>query len=116
MEEESTRKSLLELVCELGQADGVSSINRLPGCWERVVDESWTVWVNGHGQATPHKVGGFNVPAYSVYVEFNGLPAGVFDAYDGWLAAGEVANEEALVAALERAIAKAQGIEQPKLL
>ena len=46
------------------------------------VDEHWKVSINPHGETIE------NQPGRSVFVEFNGWPAGVFGAFSGeWLAA-----------------------------
>ena len=57
---------------------------------------------NPHSEQERCSTGG-EVPAGSVYFRFNGWPYGVADAAGGLLGGGEVANEEALCAALERA-------------
>lgn len=48
------------------------------------------------------------VPAFHCYVEFNGWPAGLLSPYDGTFAAGEAANEETFIAALEQATERAK--------
>ncbi len=92
--------SLMVLVARLADRDGVSNLAARPGLWQRVVDEHWTVYVNAH--ATEQRTDGdAPVSAHSCYVEFNGWPAGAFNAYEGWFAAGRLANEDAFLAAVE---------------
>jgi len=87
---------------DLAQRLGISHINKLPGCWEHRVDDAWSISLNGHREPTLNSQG-IEVPPFSVYVEFNGLPAGVFNAFGGTIAAGAVANERTFIAALKRA-------------
>ena len=93
----------LALIADLCFARGVTGINALPGCHEFAVDEHWWVAVNGHGEpvACSH---GPEVPPYSAYVEWNGWPGGIFNRAGGAFAAGSAANEDAFIAALEKAI------------
>ena len=90
------------LICELAEKDKVGPLNKLPGLWVRDLDEQWTLVANGHQRPLEHN--GVAVPPFHFSVEFNGWPAGMFDAYDGCIAAGSAANEETFIAALERAI------------
>jgi hypothetical protein len=97
---------VLYWVAELAMADGAAPINRLPGCWARRVDDHWEIVVNGHDRPVEH--GGVEVPPYTCVVKFDGWPAGVVDPAGGIVAAGEAANEEALIAALKRAVEEAK--------
>lgn len=96
-------------VCELAIASGAESIKDLPGCWNATVDEHWRVALNGHDADRPAWEGGPDVPPYCAFVEFNGWPAGMLSAHGGAIAAGEIANEDALLAALRRAIRSSGG-------
>lgn len=96
----------------LAEKDGALPLNKLPGCWERQIGKEWWVAINAHDH--PQKVSshsgasaseGFVVEPFHAYVEFNGWPAGVFTPYGGAFAAGDAANEEAFVAAIEAEIA-----------
>lgn len=93
-------------VADLGYALGARDINKIPGCWEVQVDERWRIAVNAHDEELQSLTGARVLPG-SVYVEYNGWPAGSFTAAGGIIAAGEGANEHTLVAALEAATAKA---------
>jgi hypothetical protein len=97
---------LMELVAELAVALGVRNINALESCWVHQFDTHWLIAANGHKEykifASQH--GPINVPPFSVWVEFNGWPAGVFDAHGGTFAAGAAANEQTFSAALRSAI------------
>lgn len=81
-------------------AQGAVNLKDHPGCWERSVDERWWVAANGHSTPTPCSRGGEPIPPYSFYIEFNGWPAGIVGPGGGVVAAGELANEETLRAAL----------------
>ena len=90
------------LICELAEKDKVGPLNKLPALWVRQLDDKWLLVANGHRQSL--KYNNVAVPPFHFYVEFDGWPAGMFDAYDGCIAAGSAANEETFIAALERAI------------
>jgi hypothetical protein len=94
----------------LAEKRGGSPLNKHEGCWYVALDEHWEVAANGHGQPTKcdrfRQHAGFapTVPPFSIYVEFNGWPAGVIDPYGCSIAAGEAANIFTLVEAVERAL------------
>lgn len=73
------------------------------------VDAHWSFAVNGFPkpmQVIPpsgQSAGLVSVPPASVYVEFNGWPAGFFNPTGGCFAAGTLANEAEFVKALESA-------------
>jgi hypothetical protein len=79
---------------------GVTAIDKLPGCWEIQIDEQWFVAVNGH-ETELRDSKGHRVPPYHAFLEYNGWPAGVINPFAGFIAAGESANEETLIAAIE---------------
>jgi hypothetical protein len=89
-------------VVELGQRRGVERVNQLAGCWEVKIDERWWFALNGHEKPTPCAAG-VDVEPFSVYVTYNGWPAGMFNPRGGWIAAGEGANEDAFIAAVRGA-------------
>ena len=89
-------------VCDLAISLGVTGINKLPACWEHQIDEHWWVAVNGHDKPVRCSTEA-NVPPFSIYVVFNGWPAGIIDAGGGCLCAGAVGNEENLLAAIQAA-------------
>lgn len=91
-------------LADLALAHGVKGIKHLPACWEVQIDERWWVAVNGHEVPVECSRAGQPVPAFSAYVEFNGWPAGVLDPFGGFLAAGHLANEANLTAAIDAAI------------
>jgi hypothetical protein len=89
-------------IAELAIALGEVPLHKHPGCWERQVDPHWWVAVNGHrNPRTCSK--GVEVAPFHAYVEFNGLPAGLFNPSSGTFAAGAAANEDAFIAALRAA-------------
>lgn len=92
-------------IVELAEAIGVKAINNLPGCWEVQVDDRWRIAVNAHtdGRKTES---GVDVPGGHFYVEFNGWPAGLLTFRGGTIAAGEAANEDTFIAALDARIEK----------
>ena len=95
-------------VCMLAGALGVKGINALPGCWEHAIDGTWWIALNGHAEPTECSRGA-SVPPYEMYVECNGWPAGILSPGDGVIAAGEGANEDTLIAAIDAALAAAKG-------
>ena len=101
------KEALFMLVAKLAEKDDAAPIHKFPGCWERKIDEHWWIAVNGHRDERLCSKGG-KVPPFNCYVEFNGWPAGLFDPFDGIIAAGGLANEETFAAALEAEIARSQ--------
>lgn len=92
---------------ELGLALGVTSINKLPGCWEHQVDERWWIAMNGHRENIKAS-DGFEVPPFNIAIKYNGWPAGIIGAHGGIIAAGSCANEDAFIEALLAATAAAK--------
>lgn len=100
--------TVLNLLPLLVLALGAAPLNKHAGCWEHQIDESWRVAINGHREA--HDVEGVSLPPFHIYLEYNGWPAGILHPLTGGLmAAGEAANEGTLIAALVRAIERANG-------
>lgn len=91
------------LIMQLATSLGVSGINRLDGCWEHAIDGNWRVAVNGHGEPVKCSTGA-EVPAFTAYVEWNGWPAGIISPRGGEIVAGSAANEDTLIAALQKAL------------
>ena len=104
-------KDAVQLILDLWKHDGIEPLSKLPGLWERKLDDRWTLWVNGHGDAMPTKPdGGFKLEPYCVYVEFNGWPWGNFAITgQGCIGAGALANYETFCDALRRACAQPIG-------
>jgi hypothetical protein len=101
------------LACELAVKLGATSINHLPGCWEYQVDDQWRIALNGGDE--PRKCAtGVEVPRFHLYVTFNGFPAGFVTPTEGCIAAGDAANERALIRALKKAIKAAAQQERRK--
>jgi len=95
-------------IAELALALGVRGIGNLPGCWEHDVDGVW--WIAMNGRATAAKCSrGPEVAPFTAYVEFNGWPAGLVTPGGGVIAAGEAANERALIEALVAATTRLGG-------
>ena len=95
------------LIVDLGVKDDVAPMPlKVSGCWERIVDDNWTVVLNGH--RTPQRHNGTMVQPYHCHVYWNGWPAGILTPFDGVLAAHPDqagANEEHLIRALQAALA-----------
>jgi hypothetical protein len=94
-------------LCDLGIALGIAPLNEHAGCWHHRIDERWAVWMNGHKVPMPSVLEQWLDP-FHCYVEYNGWPAGIFSPFGGVIAAGEGANENAFIAAIERATAAAK--------
>ena len=68
------------------------------------IDDRWTVTIAN--KETVRSAGGVEVPPFCVYIEFNGWPAGIINPFEGSIVAGEAANEDALIAALQARLAE----------
>lgn len=101
-------ESIMEGIIELTNADGLKTIKGM--IWERKVDDKWYVAVNGKGEVgkvTPEGSMEIDLQPYYVAVWYNGWLAGLFHpAAGGMIAAGEGANEDTLIAALNAATKK----------
>ena len=87
------------LCIELGDAtldkQGYEKLSVYPGVLKMHVDDRWTVKCHAqHGQ----QVDGLD--PFLFYVEFNGWPAGIISVNGGIIAAGAIANEDALCKAV----------------
>lgn len=85
-----------ELLIGLKEANHIE-LRTLPGCWVYTVDENWKIKVNGHKEEID------GVPPFSVWLEWNGWPAGIINPTGGLVAAGQAANLETLNLALTAA-------------
>jgi len=98
-------------VVELMETLGVSGINRLPGAWIYRVDNHWTIAASGHRQPVKVEPEGcvtIDLDPFTFAAWWNGWLAMVLDLREGWIAAGELANEETLIEALDAAIVEAK--------
>lgn len=92
-------------LADLAIALDAAPLNKHKGCWEHDIDQRWSVYWNGHGE--PQKSSrGVQVPAFTCAVHYNGWPAGLINPYGGIIAAGEAANENTFIAAIEAALAR----------
>lgn len=96
------------VMAELATALGVSKIGNLPGCWEHQIDDQWWISVNGHDKAVSNR-DGFNVEPFSMAITYNGWPAGICYRNGGLIAAGECANEDTFISAMQAAIQRVSG-------
>lgn len=97
-------------VCDLGCALGVVDLVSRPGAWVHKVDERWIFAVNPHDETlevTPEGTMGCSVPFGHVAVWYNGWLAGIFAPNGGEFAAGDGANEDTFITALDSAIQNA---------
>lgn len=98
-------------IAELAAALQVTEINKLPGAWIVELNPRWTIAVNGHNQdaqVKPDQHAEQTIPPFHAAIWYNGWPAGLLHPFDGVIAAGEAANEDALLAALDQAIDQAK--------
>ena len=87
--------------CALAMKDGIIPASSAPGgVYERKVGE-WRIFLNGSPDDKPKTDKHPALPKFAVYVEYNGWPAGIIDPGSGIIAAGEAANEDSFIAAIE---------------
>ena len=95
-------------LADLAAMLGVAPLNKVKGCWECQIDKQWWIAVNGHNEAIKAS-NDIEVEPFNCYVEFNGFPAGAFNPMGGgFLAAGELANEDTFIKAIEDRIEEFQ--------
>lgn len=100
MGEDAMPEPFVKLV-ELAHELGYRNIKNAPGVIEFDVDDHWHVAINGKRREMK-TMNGMPVGWLTVYLEFNGWPAGNLYAQGGWIAAGRLANERSLLAAVDR--------------
>lgn len=94
-------------VLRVAKAQGVRNIKRLPHGWYYRLDDTWEWIVNGTLEpitVTPSGTMGATVPPFTAAVWYHGWLAGLFSPFEGIFAAGEGANEETFLAAIEAAL------------
>jgi len=109
MDDDAAVSVLFGLLCDLMLQKGFASIKDLPACAELAIDAHWWVAVNAHRDACKCSKGAV-VPPFTAYFEFNGWPAGFVEPCGGFLAAGRLANEDTLAAAIKNAMQPATGV------
>jgi hypothetical protein len=95
-----TDKPITEVYAKAGEwlfQRGLRNLKDSPGLYRARIDKQWEIKVNAHGTEIE------SVPPYHFAFEFNGWPAGIVGATGGVIAAGEAANEETLLKAIEDA-------------
>lgn len=97
---EQAISATFDLLAQLALALGAAPIKGK--VWTHRIDESWDVKING---CSEQKDG---ILPYHAELSFNGWPAGVMSPFGGWIAAGSLANERALIAAIEAALERAK--------
>jgi hypothetical protein len=90
-------------IVDLALASGADPLNKHTACWEHQIDDRWWVAVNGHAEPKLSSHSNIPVNPFEAYVEYNGWPAFVLNPYGGHGAAGSLANEDTLIAALKAA-------------
>ena len=93
------------LLRDWSKRQGAAPLNQGPGCWERKIDEDWSVSINGHREPRNNSAG-LEVPPFSAFIQWKDWPAGVIDPGGGIIVAGEFANENIFIDALKAAGAK----------
>lgn len=97
-----TDQPLCEVFMKIGDLAfkrGHIAINVNPFLFVMRIDDDWVVRINAHRESI------MGVPAFHMAVEWHGWPAGLFSAAGGIMAAGSLANENTLIAAIDKAIA-----------
>lgn len=90
-------------VAGVAERAGETPINQRAGTWERQLDPAWWIAVNAHRDPVTCSKG-VEVAPFTMYVEYNGWPAGILSpTAGGQFAAGTGANIETFLAACERA-------------
>ncbi len=80
--------------------------------WERRIDESWEVAVNGTFDDVEFKSEDgmkVNCPPFHAAIFFNGFLAGLLNPFEGTIVVGEAANEDTLIEALKEKLVEVIG-------
>lgn len=86
------------LAAQLRKKDRVPPPGKIEGLWIRKIDERWLMKANGHKEVIDL------VPPFSIYVEFQGWPAGMIDPNGATFANGKIANLKLFNDAIEAAL------------
>ena len=98
----------VQAVLALAYHLGVRNLGEATSCWEQQIDDRWWVAINPTRDEKATSKGGPALPPASVYVEFNGWPAGLLSfMHGGEFAAGEAANPDTFAAAITARMAAA---------
>ena len=89
------------LAMELALQEGAAPLKGK--VWICEIDEHWKIAINGNRTMQEVDLGNgpITVPPFEMYVEFNGWVAGLVGPFEGVIAAGAAANEDAFITALE---------------
>ena len=95
--------TILAYVALLAEKDGMTPLNeKVAHTWTRDLPDGWRVTLNPSNEMRITE--GIDIPPFTAFVEFNGFPAGFVNPHGGDMAAGEYANEDALIAILKAEI------------
>lgn len=107
-----TLEQLWTALRALADAYDAAPMNKHEGCWSIALDQHWSLAVNAHPAAArwtnPRSGDSHTVPAFSVYLDFNGWPAGLIDPHGAHIAAGRAANADTFLAAVDAAVRRRQ--------
>jgi hypothetical protein len=92
-------------VVDYALAKRVTNLIMRPGVWEDKIDAHWWIAVNPHHETLKTSTGA-SVQFGELYIEFNGWPAGIITPHGGPMCAGQIANEDAFIAAVQAATRK----------
>lgn len=93
-------------VCALAKKDGIKDLRNHGDGVYRTTFGLWTALLNGSDKPVAPEGGKQTLPPFDIYVTFNGWPAGVIGPDGGILAAGDAANEDTFIAAIEAELGK----------
>ena len=97
-------------IAELCAALGEAPVVQYGGAWIHQVDDAWRVAVNGHRHPVEIPADERNMAvtlgAFEFAVWYHGWIAGLFSAFEGTFAAGEGANENTFIEAINQKIGR----------
>lgn len=92
-------------IFELADSLGVKGIRNI---WQHQIDKKWRVGVNGHREEVDVPASkdfmGAKIPPFSIAIWYNGWLAGLLTPprFDGVMVAGEAANEDTFIEAINK--------------
>jgi hypothetical protein len=101
--EERPVTEVMDALAELHISRGLPPLNELPTPYEYGKIGKWELVINGSREDATwsREEGAVTIPPFTLYVEYNGWPAGMINPYEGEiLAADGEANEQGLIEAI----------------